>query len=203
MMARGKKRPLALFHIPWNRMAIPLTAGGLLGATVLDQVAGPILLRGRVDLHFTAAAVILTGMYTGSLRGLLAGWLGGLILASSSGEFVGLSMLSLGVAGFFAGRSKNLTSLELPPVDTLVLIGLLLVEDVAANLSAVVAGGAGFRINVLGILTTVAAMGWILWRFPPGGEKKLDETESQTLKSETAVKRPRRRGSRREGGMFS
>jgi len=133
-----------------GRILISLFA--VLVGVLLDAVVGPILLGGRTGLHFGAAAVVLVGMRSGFIWGLGAGWLAATALVSLHGGPLGMSMLTLGLAGACAGLLVEAAALELVWLDALILLGALLAEDALAGLLAWGVYGVAFRLELGGIL---------------------------------------------------
>ncbi|HUT24380.1 MAG TPA: hypothetical protein VM492_08575 [Sumerlaeia bacterium] len=133
-----------------GRILISLFA--VLVGVLLDAVAGPTLLGGRTGLHFAAAAVVLVGMRSGVIWGLGAGWLAATALVSLHGGPLGMSMLTLGLAGACAGLFAKAAALELVWLDALILLGVLLAEDALAGLLAWGVYGVAFRLEVGGIV---------------------------------------------------
>jgi hypothetical protein len=151
-----------------------------------DLVVGPIVLLHKVDLHCTAAAVIVIGLRRGPWRGMLAGWLGGLLLASMTSEPLGMPMLSLGIVGFLAGHARGIGAWGLPALDVAVLLLLLVVKSMLAKLLASVALGTPAPLGIGGILLSAIIMGRGLWHNPLGDsmkETKLGGTLGRTAGS--------------------
>ena len=177
---------------------------GVAAAASVDQSAGPILLRGTIEPHFTAGLVILIGMYRGTWSGMAAGWFAGLVLASGSGEHLGQSILTLGLVGFMAGRSDKMTDLGFPLVNLLAFAALLTVEDLLGNLLALAVLGVTPSLGLGGLLLTIFTMGIFLWSNPPEAGRKTAPSDSQRpLKSDPVTTRRSRPEPKGEGGMFT
>ena len=121
---------------------------------MLDTVGGPVVLAGHVQLHFTAAAVAVVGLRRGAAWGVASGWCAGAVLAALSCEPVGLSMLSLGVTGMLGGALHQAAALGLVWLDTLMLLGLIVVDEVVAGLAAWVTVGTPLRPDLIGLAAT-------------------------------------------------
>lgn len=151
----------------------PISPRALLGclATILaglvaDVAVGPVVLRQWVTLDFVAVAVALAGMRYGPWVGLGLGWLGGAMLAAFTGEPTAIAAFSLGTMGFVAGQARSLAALGLPPLDVLLLLGLLILNHALANVAAMVLLRATPDTAVGGIVLTVVLAGAWLWHRP-------------------------------------
>ncbi len=152
------------------RHSLLLTFLALLAAILIDCVVGPILLGGRIGLHFTAGVVILAGMRKGWLWGLGAGWAAGAMAAALSSEPQWMSMLTLGLAGAGGGLLVNAAALRLPWLDGIILLAMLLIESMLANAMVWLLSGVPFRTAWLGCTITAAMLIWITglrWRARP------------------------------------
>lgn len=156
-----------------ERPAHTLSPGALLGCLAallaglaVDVALGPTVLRQWATLDFLAAAVALAGIRYGTWTGLAMGWLGGAMLAAFTGEPTAIATFGLGSMGFVAGLARRLVGIGLPPLDVLLLFGLLILQHLLANGAAMLLLGAAPDTAVGGIvLTTVLAGAW-LWLRP-------------------------------------
>lgn len=151
----------------------PISPGALLGCVaallaglVADVAVGPIVLRQWVTLDFVAVAVAVAGMRYGPWSGLGLGWLGGGMLAAFTGEPTAIAAFSLGTMGFVAGQARRLAAIGLPPLDVLLLLGLLILKHTLANAAAMVLLGATPDTAVGGIVVTAVLAGARLWQRP-------------------------------------
>ena len=160
MIAGRVKWPRSSYN--GNGLALPLMALGLAATAAIDQAAGPVLLRGVIEPHFTTGLVILIGMYRGGWRGMAAGWFAGLLLASGSGEHLGQSILTLGAVGYLSGRTGKMSDLGFPLVNLFAFAALLIVEDFLANLVALLVLGVTPSLGLGGVLLTLLTLGGCL-----------------------------------------
>lgn len=132
----------------------------LIAAALLDQTAIPVLLAGHCPTRFLAAAVILIAFLRGPLPGVMAGWIGALLLHALTPEPLAMATFRLGMAAFLAGHLRETTILGFRLLNALLLLACLLLEDLIAGLLAWGIVGAPLDLNIIGALLTVLTLAW-------------------------------------------
>lgn len=79
----------------------------VLSAVIFQTTVAPYLTIHQVTPHALLATVVTLGLLFGLEIGLMAGLVGGLLFDLVFGRFVGLSVLSLGLAGLMAGLVEH------------------------------------------------------------------------------------------------